>query len=186
MKRHLVWLVLAFAIPCTPLAAVASPTSDLLTVEKTFYVLKTFHADLTMTSTSIAMDFVWPDRVRETLSNGMVAVFIGSNGWMSVSGRTMPMPARMAAPLQAQLQSIRTLGLQGNLARDYTVTFTGVKNIGGRQARTYHLVHKSGSPVVDWWIGTKNLPIQAVVRTSHGLITLRYSQFNAPIGINAP
>ena len=105
MKKRLAWLVLAFAIPCTPLAAAASPTSDLVKVEKTFYALKTFHADLAMTSASISMDFVRPDRVRETLSNGMVAVFIGSNAWMSVRGRTMPMPAGMAAPLQARLQS---------------------------------------------------------------------------------
>jgi hypothetical protein len=186
MKRRLVWLVLAFAIPCTPLTAAANPTSDLVKVQKTFYALKAFHAELTTTGTSISMDFVWPDRVRETLSNGMVAVFIGSAGWMSVHGRTMPMQAGMAAPIQAQLQSIRTLGLQGNLVKDYTVTYTGIKSVGGVQARTYHLVQKSGSAVVDMWIASKDLPIQAVAKTSHGLITLRYSQFNAPISINAP
>jgi hypothetical protein len=187
MKKRLAWLVLALAIPCTPLAAAANPTSDLVKVEKTFYALKTFHADLSMTSASISMDFVWPDRVRETLANGMVAVFIGSNAWMSVRGRVMPMPAGMTAPLQARLQSIRSLGLQGNLTQNYTVTYTGMKSAGGAQARTYHLVQKTGSAVVDMWINTNNLPIQAVVKTSNGgLITLRYSQFNAPISINAP
>ena len=50
MKKRLVWLVLALAIPCIPLAAAASPTSDLVKVEKTFYALKTFHADLSMTN----------------------------------------------------------------------------------------------------------------------------------------
>jgi hypothetical protein len=169
-----------------PLAAAAGPMSDLVKVEKTFYALKTFHADLSMTSASISMDFVWPDRVRETLANGMVAVFIGSNAWFTMRGRTMPMPAGMAAPLQARLQSIRSLGLQGKLAHDYTVTYTGIKTIGGTQARTYHLVQKTGSAVVDWWISTKHLPIQAIVKTPNGLITLRYSQFNAPISINAP
>ncbi len=161
--------------------------SDLVKVQKTFYALKTFHADLTMTSASIAMDFVWPDRVRETLGNGMVAVFIGSNAWMSVRGRMMQMPAGMAAPLRARLQSIRSLGLQGKLTNDYTVTYTGMKSIGSMQARTYHLVQKTGSAVVDMWISAKNLPIQAVVKTTNGgLITLRYSKFNAPIIINAP
>jgi outer membrane lipoprotein-sorting protein len=159
----------------------------LVKVQETFYALKTFHADLAMTSASISMDFVRPDRVRETLSNGMVAVFIGSNAWMSVRGRTMPMPAGMAAPLQARLQSIRTLGLQGKLTNDYTVTYTGTKSVGGVQARTYHLVQKTGSAVVDMRINSKDLPIQARVKTTNGgLVTLRYSKFNAPIVINAP
>jgi len=187
MKRHFVWIVLVFAIPCIPLAVAASPMSDLVKVQKSFYALKTFHADLAMTSASMSIDFVWPNRVRETLSNGIVAVFIGSKAWFSARGRTMPMPAGMAAPLQARLQAIRTLGLQGNLANDYTVTYTGMKSIGGVQARSYHLVQKKGSAVVDMWINSKELPVQALVKTSNGgRITLRYSQFNAPISINAP
>jgi hypothetical protein len=48
-------------------------------------------------------------------------------------------------------------------------------------------VQKTGSAVVDMRINSKDLPIQARVKTTNGgLVTLRYSKFNAPIVINAP
>jgi len=36
------------------------------------------------------------------------------------------------------------------------------------------------------WIGMNDLPLQAVARTPHCPVTLRYSRFNAPVSIVAP
>ncbi len=66
------------------------------------------------------------------------------------------------------------------------VTYTGVRSLGGVPTRTYHLVRKSNGAVDDLWIGMNDLPLQAIARTSHGPVTIRYSRFNQPMAIAAP
>ncbi len=189
MKRILPRLVAALAMVTMTLAtASADPYSDLKQSEKKFYALKTWHATLTTAGQTFSMDFVSPDRMREVMSRGMALTVIGRSGWMQVGGQTHPLPPPMMAMFQSRVQTIRTLGLEGDLAKNYTVTFTGMRTLNGMATRTYHLVKKSDRRyTIDWWISTvTNLPLEALVNVDGKSATILYSAFNSAITISGP
>ncbi len=189
MKHILPRLVAALAMVTLMVAtAHADPYSDLQQSEKKFFTLRTWHATLTTAGQTFSMDFVSPNRFRETMPNGMTLVIVGSNGWMVIAGQSHPLPAPMLPTFNSRAQTIRTLGLQGDLAKNYTVSYTGTKSVNGTPARTYHLVKKSDSHyTIDWWIASSsNLPLKSLVNIHGKTVTILYSAFNAPIAIAGP
>lgn len=178
--------VLAFGLLGNTIAAAAPGCTNLQQDEHKFYSLRSFRGDLTTAGAHVVADFQFPDRYRWTMG-AMTGTIIGTNGWMSVNGHVMVMPAPMVAMLQTRLQSIRSLGLQGNLAYQFTVTPTGTQMLDGVLTCTYHLVKKTGDYLLDWWIAKdEGLPLKAVATVSGRTATILYSDYNEPLEINAP
>ncbi len=189
MRQILPRLVAPLAMAMlTLVTASADPYADLQLSEKKFFALRSWHADLTTAGQTLSMDFVAPNRFRELMPQGMSMVLIGQSGWMQIAGQTHPLPASMMGMFNARVQTIRTLGLQGDLAKNFTITYTGAQGVNGVSARTYHLVKKRDSGyTIDWWIASKtNLPLESLVKDHGRTITIVYSAFNAPISISGP
>ncbi len=175
------------AAAITITTAGADPYSDLQQAERKFFSLRSWHATLTTAGQTLLMDFAAPNRYRESM-HGMTIVLVGSNGWMEMAGQSHALPLSMTGTFQQKIESIRTLGLQGSLVRNFTVSYTGMRVLNGMPTRTYHLVKKSDAAyTMNWWVGSNtNLPLQSIVNDDGKTITIEYSQFNAPITIAVP
>ncbi len=194
MKRAFAAILpLAVFLTAVLTSASASPYSELQRSEQKFAALRSFHADMelrklhSLVTTDLAIDFVAPDRFRETMPRNVIVTVIGSQVFMNVGGRVMTMPSGMPSPIESQLQNIRTLGLRGNFDNNIVVETMGEQMLDGQPTHRYHLRWTTlPNYLVDLWIGANELPVQSVITTTASTITIRYSGFNAATVIDTP
>jgi hypothetical protein len=163
-------------------AAVADTYGDLAAAKSAFAAATSWHADEHMPNgMTIAVDFVAPDRWR-VVTPSMTELVIGSSVYMIRGGRTTAMPPMMGGMVQRELTNFRVDPVGNdvkNSARDL-----GMKAIGGKPAHGYWF-QTHGTPVT-MYLDARHLPIQSVVQTKRGAVTIVYSQWNSPISIQAP
>ena len=166
--------------------AAADPTSDLAQMEKAFASVKSWHADMKMPQgKSISIDMIMPDKIHETMFNGMQMIMIGSDAWMNPSGRWMKLPMVMA-PMRAMIDSARSASLNGEAIKDYTITDLGLAVVDGVPTHHYRVVSNRTKAPVEIWVGTNHLPAQIQVSSAQGPMTIVYSKYNEVAGITPP
>jgi hypothetical protein len=180
MKRTLIFV--AFALSAALLGhSTASAACDLKTAAKNFFALTSWQAGLNANNHPITLDYQAPNRFQEQMPRGMTMTFIGNQAWMVTGGRTMPLPSMAANAFNSNVQTIKTMGLNGTVLNKFKITSIG--------SCAYHLVDTTNNTyTVDMYLDPlKDLPIKAVTATSHGPVTVDYSRFNDPtINITQP
>lgn len=183
MRILVLVLVASLALCAAP--AQADPTADMLRVQQAFSALKSVHADMsTADGHTVSVDYVTPDKFHETLFNGMQIIAIGTNVWMYSGGRWMKLPGAMT-PVKTMMQNVRTAGVT-NAIRTDKITDLGPSLAQGVPARHYRIVGKDASQPVDIWVRADHLPVQVIVGSARGPMTIHYSRFNTVGDIPAP
>jgi outer membrane lipoprotein-sorting protein len=184
--RISVAILALFAFACTAAPALADPTAEMVQMQKAFASLKSYHAEMRMSQgRSVTIDFVAPDKFRETMYNGIQSVVIGSDMWMKVNGKWSKLPGSMPF-VRAAMDSMRSAGVSGELRKTYTVTDLGPAMIGPIPVHHYRMVKKSDNTAADMWLAMNHLPLQVKVNTPQGPMTILYSQYNQVADITRP
>jgi hypothetical protein len=169
-----IFLMLAAAAAFVPMAASADPYSDLSRSFAAFNAARSWHATEQMsTGQTILVDHVAPDRWRIQPTSNMTEVLIGDQVYMN--GRAIPMVGGM---IHSRLSSF-----QMPSSSDFrnTLKDLGWQSVNGVRAHAYSYTVQGVPETL--YVGTNHLPLQAIVKTSQGTMTITYSQYNAPITI---
>ena len=185
MRRLFVPLLLAISGLLVAPAA-ADPTSDLVQMQQAFAGVKSWHADMKVSQgKSIAIDMILPDKIHETMFNGMQVIMIGSDAWMNPGSRWMKMP--MVVPsMKTMIDNARSASLSGQTVKDYTVTDLGPAMLDGVPTHHYRVVSNKTKTPVEMWVGTNHLPVQIQVKSGQELSTIVYSKYNEVADITPP
>lgn len=166
--------------------AAADPTSDLVQMQQAFAAAKSWHADMkTPQGKSIAIDMILPDKIHETMFNGMQVIMIGSDVWINPGSRWMKMPMVMPQ-MKTMIDSARNASLSGQTVKDYTVTDLGAAMLNGVPTHHYRVVSNKEKIPVEMWVGADHLPLQIQTKTEQGVTTIVYSKFNEVADIAPP
>lgn len=180
----------ARAAPATTLARtadavnpVASPRERVAEAMSRFVAAKSYHADLTTSSSrgdmTMQMDFVAPDRYRMAAPSGTQHV-VGDTMYMTVNGRTMKMPLP-----RGQFADYRDPARLAAHQATMTVEPLGDDPVDGQPAQKYRIRNTAPQPGEStMWVGADGLPLRVEVAGGSGgqvaRTTIRYSRFNDP------
>jgi hypothetical protein len=158
-----------------PLAALADPYSDLSQAFAAFNAARSWHATEQMsTGQTILVDHVAPDRWRIQPTLNTTEVLIGNVAYMN--GREIPMIGGMMHSRLSNFEMPSVSDFQN------TLKDLGWQTVNGARVHAFSYTIK-GVPET-MYVGTNHLPVQAIVKTSQGTMTITYSQYNAPITIS--
>jgi len=163
-----------------PLAAFASPSDDLNKIKAAFVAAKSWHATEQLPDgKTIDVDFAAPDRWKIKPTPKVTELLIGNDVYMEQNGKTtrVPMPAGM---LRKAIENFQFSPLDEDIKK--SAQDLGPQTVNGQKLHGYSFTSQ-GTPVT-LYVDNSNLPIQAVVKTNRGPVTINYSGYNSPIDIS--
>jgi hypothetical protein len=170
----------AFLMGLAPLSVFASPADDLTKIKAAFTAAKSWHATEQLPDgKTINLDFSAPDRWRIQPTPQITELLIGNDVYMVRNGKTthVPIPGGM---LRKTIDSFEVAPLDEDIKK--SAQDLGPQSVNGQTLRGYAFT-SHGTPV-KLYVDSGNLPIQAVVTTNRGPVTIIYSAYNTPIDIS--
>jgi hypothetical protein len=173
-------ILLALAVAAGPLGASADAAGDLAKIRAAFAAAKSWHATEQLPGgKTVNVDYVAPDRWRIQPTPQFTELLIGNDVYMIHNGKTtrMPIPGGTlrktissfyVAPLDEQVKSS---------AKDL-----GMQTVNGQALHAYSFTEQDSN--VKLYVGNDFLPVQSVVTTPKGEVTINYSGFNTAIDIS--
>jgi hypothetical protein len=182
MSRAFLIRMLVLLAVAVPLAVFADAYSDLLNVQTAFQHAKSWHADEHLSNGRlVAIDFVAPDRWRIQPSPGVVELVIHDDFYVVRKGHATKLP--FSGGMMRKLIQDAGFSVQDDVkqsARDL-----GTQTLDHQRVHAYSYTTR-GVPVT-LYVGANSLPVETVVNNNDkSMTTIKYSQFNAPISIQAP
>lgn len=171
-----------------PTLAQANPSSDLFQAWRTFGTVKSYHADVKVSSDrTVSMDVIVPNKTHVTMSQGMQMIRIDSDMWIYREGSWMKLPVAMPQ-MGAMTNTAGTMGMNAKPQPDaYTITYLGPAVVNGSAAQHYRIERKDKSTKpVEMWIGANHLPLEVMAQGDSGPTTIFYSKYNAVPDITPP
>jgi hypothetical protein len=166
--------IVAIAVLAPP-AVSADPYSDLSQSFAAFNAVHSWHAtEQTSTGQTILVDHVAPDRWRIQPTSNTTEILIGNDVYMN--GQRVPIPGSMIRSRLNNMQMPASSDFRNSL-KDL-----GWQSVNGVRAHAYSYTVQGVPETL--YVGTNHLPIQAIVKTGQGTMTITYSQYNAPITIS--
>jgi hypothetical protein len=175
--RTFLLTLLAVAVP---IAALADTTSDLQKIKTAFTSAKSFHAtELMPDGKTITVDYVAPDRWRIQPTPKITELLIGNDVYMVQNGKTqkMPIPGRM---LEDAINGFKVSPIDEDVkssAKDL-----GMQPLSGATYHEYQFT--THNTPVTLYVDRNNLPVESIVATNRGNVTITYSNWNGPIDIS--
>jgi hypothetical protein len=161
--------------------ALADAYDDLVKVHTAFQNAKSWHADENFSNGKVVtVDYVAPDHWRIQPNPKMTELIIGNDVYMVQKGRATKLPFG-GGMVRKSLEQVN-LNFSDEIkqsARDL-----GTQTLDGQSVHVYSYTVQ-GNPVT-LYVGANSLPVQDVVQNKNLTTTIKYSQYNAPISIQAP
>ncbi len=161
---------------------IADTYGDLQAASAAFAAATSWHADEHMPNgMTVTVDYVAPNRWR-IVNPAMTELVIGNSAYMVRDGHTSAMPSMMAGMIQNTLSNFRVAPIGDDVKR--SARDLGTQSVDGRPSHAYS--YRTHGTLVTIYLGANHLPIQSIVKTSRGPVTIVYSGWNSPIAIDAP
>ena len=178
MRRLITCLIFTFAVTT---AANASPTDDVRQAMINLSQAHSFHMSMQINGMAIETDEVPPDRFHVTssmfemimLPNAMYMKMHGT--WTKVPGQTGMNSVDQTAALRSEMKS-----------GSFTATDLGMKLVGGQMLHAYSVVSASSKKASTLYVNAQHLPARMEFGDAKGAGAATFSNFNAPVTINAP
>jgi hypothetical protein len=179
MIRRIGFPALIAAAVLLPLAALADPYSDLVKAHDAFKAAKSWHAvEHFSNGRTMTIDFSAPDRWRVQPMPNMTELVIGSDVYMVRNGKSMKMPMG-GEMIRNQIQSAGAQPMDPSIKQ--TVKDLGMQTVNGKSVHGYSYTAQ-GQPVT-MYVGADSLPVESIVKTPRGTVTVDYSNYNVPVTI---
>ena len=175
-------LALAALAAVAPLRVQADAYGDLVRTRNAFLAAKSWHGSEVMPDgRTVIVDYVAPDRWRISPTPKITELLIGDTVYMSTNGKTtkLPIPGGMLQQTIAGFKNMPASADVKSSAKD-----RGTRMVGGQLVRVYTFTTK-GVPAT-LYVGRSWLPVQNVVKTSQGNVTITYSRYNDPAIVIEP
>lgn len=127
-----------------------------------------------------------PNRYRITTPHAQI-VLAGQTEYARYRGGTWAASSQGAMHQQILHAVWQIAGPPGtDLRKLFAITSLGSRSVDGTVARGYALADKAGGYTERVWIGTNDLPVEAVVKMPGESIDIRYSAYNASTLVATP
>lgn len=138
------------------------------------------------TGEKVTVEYNAPDRYRITTPRSQI-VLTGKTEYARYRGGSWA-PSTHGAVHQQILQSVWQLAGQPgtDLRKLYEVSPLGTRSIDGTLARGYLLKDTGGGYTERIWVGSDNLPVEAMVQMPGETIDIRYSAYNRSMLVATP
>jgi hypothetical protein len=164
-----------------PAVVFAGAYDDLLRVQAAFQSASSWHADEHFSNgRTVTVDYVAPDRWRIQPSPGITELVIGNDVYMVRNGHASKLPFG-GAMIRGIIQHV---GFSASDDIRQSATDLGTQALNGQSVHVYSYTTR-GTPVT-LYVGANWLPVQSIVQDKNLTTTITYSQYNAPISIEAP
>ncbi len=161
------------------LAAHANAYDDLQSMRTAFNAATSWHAVEKMPDgRTVTVDYAAPDRWR-IVNPAMTELVIGDQLYMVHGGKSTAMPSFMGGMVRKTVDAFRF----GPYPDDVKTSAhdLGMRPLNGTMLHAYSYT-SNGTPVT-MYVGSNHLPVQSVVQTKSGTMTITYSAWNTPITI---
>lgn len=163
-----------------PLLVRADAFDDLMKVQSAFQGATSWHADEHFSNgKTVTVDYSAPDRWRVQPSPEMAEVVIGNDVYMVRNGKATKLP--MGGGMIRSMVQNAAFSVKSDVRQ--SAQDLGMQTLDGRSVHVYSYTVR-GTPVTVYVDGNQ-LPVQSVVQDKKTTTTIRYSQYNQPISIEA-
>src|SRR6185437_3095979 len=138
------------------------------------------------TGEKVTVEYNAPDRYRITTPRSQI-VLTGQTEYARYRGGSWVPSPHGAVHQEIQTAVWQLAGAPGtDLHKLYDVSTLGTRTIDGTLARGFLLKDKAGGYSERVWVGSDNLPIEAVVQMPGQSIAIHYSAYNASTLVATP
>ncbi|HTV72796.1 MAG TPA: hypothetical protein VME66_03705 [Candidatus Acidoferrales bacterium] len=188
MRRLLQLAAMAVVLTSfVPVPAQADTTDALQRLAVSFAKLQSFHATMQSGPMNADMDYVAPDRYHLIMHSGhdIEEMIIGETVYAKLGSQWMKFPMPGVTQMIAHFRQPEAVAKTIDTSK---ITDMGMTQLNGTPAHQYGVDSGDGSTHTVMWIGPHDLPlrIDAEELSNKRVTTILYSEFNAPITIEAP